>query len=192
MRIALATLLVTVLLAGAALAADGQPQPQQIVLTIMTPQVNNLAPGIDAAVAVTPEQANALAAVYREVFQSSAVTLANMVLQDGNTTMAQRQMAAATLQQAQGLFQARARAVFTGPQRTLVDKVQAAYDKAFQDAQAQLQAALKSKFTAELETILNAEQKAAMLKARAEIEAANKKAAEQQKTTTTPPATAPK
>jgi len=176
--------LAALILAGAAFAADAPPQ--QIVLTIMTPQVNAVAPGIDAAVAVTPEQANALAAAYREVFQSSAITLANMVLQDSNTTMAQRQVAAAALQQAQAQFQARGRAIFTVPQRALVDKVQAAYNKAYEAAQAQMVTAVKTKFSADLDTILTPEQKAAMLKARADIEAANKKAQEAKPAATTP------
>lgn len=187
MRTMMIVLSVAVLsLAGVVFAAD--TPPQQVVLTIMTQQVNAVAPGIDAAVALTPEQANALAAAYREVFQSSAVTLANMVLQDGNTTMAQRQMAAATLQQAQALFQARARAVFTVAQRQLVDKVQAAYGKVFDAAQEQMATTVKTKFSAELDTILTPEQKAAMLKARAEIEAANKKAQEQKPAATPAPA----
>lgn len=178
--------LLALALGWSALAAE--TTPQQIVLTIMTPQVNALAPGIDAAVAVTPEQANALAAAYREVFQSSAVTLANLVLQDGNTSMAQRQAAAATLQQAQTLFQNGARAVFTPAQRQLVDKVQAAYGKVYDAAQAQMVTAVKTKFSADLDTILTPEQKAAMLKARAEIEAANKKAQQPKPAATPAPA----
>jgi hypothetical protein len=171
-------------LAGNVLAADAAPQ--QIVLTILTPQINAIAPGIDAAVVVTPEQANALAAAYREVFQSSAVTLANMVLQDANTSMAQRQLAAATIQQAQTLFQGRARAVFTPAQRQLVDKVQAAYTRIFDAAQAQMVTAVKNNFTTELDTLLTAEQKQAMLKARAEIDAAKQRKAAEQKPAATP------
>lgn len=167
------------LICGAVFAADAAPPQQQIVLTIMTPQINSFAPGIDAAVGLTPEQANQLAAAYREVFNSSAVVLSNLVLQDATSTPAQRQAAQATLQQAQGLFGARGRAVFTPQQTQLVDKTQVAFTRIYNAAQTQMVAAVKANFNTELETILTAEQKAAMLKARAEIEAANKQAQEQ-------------
>lgn len=172
--------LVAGLVCGVLWAADtAAPPQQQIVLTIMTPQINSFAPGIDAAVGLTPEQANQLAAAYREVFNSSAVVLSNLVLQDATSTPAQRQAAQATLQQAQNLFAAKGRAVLTPQQAKLVDTTQAAFTRILNAAQAQMVEAVKTNFGKELETILTAEQKAAMMKARAEIEAANKKAQEQ-------------
>jgi len=186
------------LLATGALAQQPAQQPpqRQVVLTIMAPEVNRFAPGIDASVKLSQEQANQLAAAYRDVFQSSAVVLANLVLQDNGSTMDQRRMATATLQQAQALFSARARTVFTEPQQQLIDKVQAAFTKIFEKAQADFQERVKADFNAQLNTILNAEQKTAMMEARKTIEEAQRKAQEQQKppTTpaTTPPATPPK
>ncbi|MEN6301461.1 MAG: hypothetical protein ABFE07_27595 [Armatimonadia bacterium] len=172
--------LVAGLICGAVCAADtAAPPQQQIVLTIMTPQINSFAPGIDAAVGLTPEQANQLATAYREVFNSSAVVLSNLVLQDATSTPAQRQAAQATLQQAQNLFAVKGRAVLTPQQTKLVDTTQAAFTRILNAAQTQMVEAVKTNFGKELETLLTAEQKAAMMKARAEIEAANKKAQEQ-------------
>lgn len=176
------TLLVGILaVAGPLLAAD-TPQPQ-VVLTIMSQQINSFAPGVDAAVGLSNDQAKQLAVAYSEVFNSSAVALANMVLQDGNASGAQRQAASATLQQAQLLFQARGRAVLTPAQAQLVDKIQASFSKVFAAAQAQMNTTIKTNFGAELEILLSPEQKQAMYKARAAIEAAQKaaeqKAAEQ-------------
>ncbi|MEN6664669.1 MAG: hypothetical protein ABFD85_11825 [Phycisphaerae bacterium] len=172
--------LVAGLICGAVCAADtAAPPQQQIVLTIMTPQINSFAPGIDAAVGLTPEQANQLATAYREVFNSSAVVLSNLVLQDATSTPAQRQAAQATLQQAQNLFAAKGRAVLTPQQTKLVDTTQAAFTRIYGAAQTQMIEAVKTNFGKELETLLTAEQKAAMMKARAEIEAANRKAQEQ-------------
>ena len=166
-----------------------QPPPQrQVVLTIMSQQVNNFAPGIDAAVAVTQEQANKLAGVYREVYESNAVVLATMVMQDNNATMAQRRVATALLQQAQATFQASARTVFTEPQQQLIDQVQAAFTKVSEAAQTDLNARVKSDFAAELDKLLTPEQKQAMLKARQAIEEAQRKAQVQQPAPATTPA----
>lgn len=208
MRSSLVWIAVVLLTAGAAMAqqagqppAQQQPAQRQIVLTIMSSEVNNFAPGIDASVKLSQEQANQLAAAYREVYQGAAVILANMVLQDNGSSMDQRRVAQFTLQQAQQLFQAKARAVFTEPQQQLIDKVQAAFTKIFEKAQAEFQARLKADFNAQLDTLLSPEQKQAMMVARKAIEDAQRKAAEQQKAATpapatppatTPPATAPK
>ena len=167
------------------------PVQRQIVLTIMSPQANTFAPGIDATVALTQEQANQVAATYREVYQSAGVILANLVLQDNGSTMDQRRAANATLQQAQALFQARARSIFTAPQQKLIDDVQAAFTKVFEAQQADFNARVKANFAAELEKILTPEQKAAMAKARAAIEEQQKKAQEQPPAGGTTPATPP-
>lgn len=161
--------------------AHAQQAPQQVVLTIMAPQVNNVAPGIDAAVKLTPEQVNQLTALYREVFDSGAAVLANMVLRDSNTTMEQRRVASIALQQAQAQFQARARAIFTEPQQKLIDSVQAAFEKIYQQEQEEFNKRLTGNFSAELDKLLSPEQKQAMMEARAKIE-------EQRKAQAPPPA----
>lgn len=158
-----------------------QPQQRQVVLTIMSPQVNNFAPGIDASVALSQEQANQVAAAYRETFESAAAVLANMVLQDATSSPEQRRVASITLQQTQLAFQARARAVFTDAQRALIDKVQEAFNKVYESVTADMNARVKAAFAAELERILTPEQKQAMLKARRTIEENQRKAQEQQK-----------
>ncbi len=170
--------------------AQQQPAPRQVVLTIMAPQVNNFAPGIDAAVSLTQEQANQVAAAYRETLESAAALLAQMVLQDSSTSPEQRRVATITLQQAQLAFQARARAVFTDQQRELIDKVQAAFTRVTEAVQADMNARIKANFAAELERILTPEQKQAMMKARRAIEEAQAKQQQQQQQQkpATPPA----
>lgn len=162
-------------------APAAQPQQRQVVLTIMSPQVNNFAPGIDASVALSQEQANQVAAAYRETFESAAAVLANMVLQDATSSAEQRRVASITLQQTQLAFQARARAVFTDSQRALIDKVQEAFNKVYENVIADMNARVKAAFAVELEKILTPEQKQAMLKARRTIEENQRKAQEQQK-----------
>jgi len=176
---------------AAAPAAQTPPQ-RQIVLTIMTPQVNNFAPGVDATVSLTQEQANQVAAAYRETFESAGAVLANMVLQDSSSSAEQRRVASITLQQAQAAFQARARAAFTDPQRELIDKVQAAFTKVLEALQADFNARVKANFAAELDQILTPAQKQAMMKARKVIEENQAKAAQQPAGGATPaPAPAP-
>lgn len=84
---------------------------------IFDAQVRSFTPGLDAAIGLNEEQGQALVAAYRETYQTSAVALANMVLQDDNASQTQRQAASAILQQSQTAFQAKSREVFTRPVR---------------------------------------------------------------------------
>ena len=187
-KLNLSTLALSLILVATAAVAE-ETGKRQVNLTIMSSEVNAFAPGVDAVVGLTEDQAKQLAAAYREVYETSAVALANMVLQDGNTTFAQRQMASATLQQTQAAFQARARLVFTEAQRQLIDKVQTTFTRVLQSVQKELNEKVTTVFGHELDTMLTAEQKAAMTKARAAIEDARRKAAAANQPT--PPPTAP-
>ena len=187
-KLNLSTLALSLILVATAAVAE-ETGKRQVNLTIMSSEVNAFAPGVDAVVGLTEDQAKQLAAAYREVYETSAVALANMVLQDGNTTFAQRQMASATLQQTQAAFQARARLVFTEAQRQLIDKVQTTFTRVLQSVQKELNEKVTTVFGHELDTMLTAEQKAAMTKARAAIEDARRKAAAANQPK--PPPTAP-
>jgi len=161
-------------------AAVGQETAQrQVHVSMFEAQVRSFAPGIDAIIGLTDDQAKLLAAAYRGAFETSGVNLANMVLRDNNTTLAQRQMATATLQQAQATFRAQGRAIFTEEQRQLIDKVYASFASVQETAQKEMVAKITTGFAKELDGILTPEQKQAMQKAKAQIEEAARKAAEE-------------
>ena len=172
------------LAAAGALAED--TGTRQVPIWLFDAQVRAFAPGIEGIITLKDEQKDRLGKIYSEVFGQNSVALANMVLQDARTSLMQRQAAAATLTQAQELFRAKSREVFTTGQQDLIDKIYVAYNEVAKAAQQELVDKVKAQFGAKLDGLLNADQKKGMEKKKAEIEEAQKKAAEAQQ-----PATAP-
>ena len=151
---------------------------RQVSLWIFDARIRSFAPGLDAAIGLTGDQAKQLAAAYAEVFNTNAAALANMVLEDDGPSMAQRQMATATLQQAQAAFQMKGRTIFTEKQRGLIDKVYASFARVHDAAQQAMVQKVTADFAKELDAMLTPEQKDAVKQARAAIEEANKRKAE--------------
>ena len=178
MRAKLRALPLPVLLLALIGAASAQEtEGRKIALWIFEARIRSFAPGIDAAITVSDEQKTQLGGIYAEVFETNAVALANMVLQDSNTSFAQRQVATATIQQAQAEFRTRSRSVFTEAQRTLIDEVYAAFNRVYQAAQEEMVTKVTAGFAGELDQLLSAEQKQAVAKSKAEIVEAKRKAA---------------
>ena len=157
-------------LLGPALAQDSKATT--VSLFIFEARVRSFAPGLEATISLSEEQRTKLGGVYDGVFGTPAVRLANSVLQDMNASIAQRQTATAIVLQAQADFRTQSRAVFTDQQRELIDKVYAAFNRVYEQAQEQLAKEVTGNFGKELEQILTPEQKQAMEKQRAELEAA--------------------
>jgi hypothetical protein len=173
MRIGFHVLILTALCCAVRGTAFAQETAQTTVgLWIFDAQVRSFAPGIDAVISLSEEQKKQLADLYAEVMATNAVLLANMVLQDTRTSFAQRQVATATIQQAQAALRAGSRNVFTEAQRELVDRVYAAFSRVHQAAQQEMVRKVTAGFAEELGEILTAEQKQAMEKRQAELEEA--------------------
>jgi hypothetical protein len=143
-----------------------------VSLFIFEARVRSFAPGLEATISLSEDQRTKLGGIYDGVFGTPAVRLANSVLQDTNASLAQRQTATAIVLQAQADFRTQSRAVFTDPQRELIDRVYAAFNRVYERAQEQLVKEVTGNFGKELEQILTSEQKQAMEKHRAELEAA--------------------
>jgi len=165
-------------LMGAASAQE--PEGRKIALWIFEARIRSFAPGIDAVITVSDEQKTQLGEIYTEIFGTNAVALANMVLQDSNTSFAQRQVATAAIQQAQAEFRTKSRSVFTEAQRALIDEVYTAFNRVYQAAQEEMVTKVTAGFAGALDQLLSAEQKQAMAKSKAEIEEAMRKAADGQ------------
>lgn len=166
---------VAVSLAGPLLAQ--QAPGKTVSLFIFESRLRSFAPGLEAVISLNDEQKKKLGGAYDEVFGTSSVRLASSVLQDMNASLGQRRMASATMVQAQAAFRAKSRAIFSDPQRELIDKVYEAFNRIYQQAQEEVVKQITASFSKELEKLLTPEQKAAMAKSKAEIEAAQAKPA---------------
>lgn len=168
-------------------ASTQEDSAPQITLSIFEARVRSFAPGIDAIISLTDEQKKQLAGIYSEVFGTTGVRLADMVLQDSSASVAQRQMATATVLQAQADFRARSRSVFTEEQRQLIDKIYEVFNRVYEAAQEAMVKEVTAGFAGELDRLLTPEQKQAMADSRAEIEATTGAAAEGEVGATQPP-----
>lgn len=166
-----ALIAVAVLAAGPVVHAQEQPA-QTISLYIFEARVRSFSPGIDAVVDLSEEQKTKLGEVYSAIFGTNAALLANLVLQDSNASVVQRQIARATVLQAQAEFRSKSREVFTEEQRALIDKVYEAFSNVYKAAEEAMLQEVKGGLAAQLEGILTPEQKQAMEKRKAEIESA--------------------
>jgi hypothetical protein len=145
-----------------------------VSLSMFEARVRAFAPGVEAIITLSDDQKKKLGGIYDEVFGTPAVRLASSVLEDINASVGQRQMAAATVQQAQAAFRAKSRTVFTGAQRELIDRVYATFSHVSEQAEANYVKEMTGNLAKELDKILTPEQKQAMAKRQAEQAAAAK------------------
>jgi hypothetical protein len=155
-----------------------QPSQKPTVSVFMfEARVRSFAPAIEAIISLSEDQKKQLAQAYDEAFGGPAARLAGSVLQDMNASVAQRQMASTTMLQAQASFRAKSRTIFTDQQRDLVDRVYAAFNRVYAQAQDEMVKLITGGFAKELDTLLTPEQKQAMAKRQAELDAAKPKPA---------------
>lgn len=158
--------------------AENEPVGAKVTVFIFEARIRSFAPGIEAAITLSEEQKKQLSVAYNEVFGTNAVRLAKLVLMDEGATVVQRQLASATMAQAEVEFRAKSREIFTEEQRATIDKVYEAFNRVYQTAEQAFVAEVTKSFRAELDNILTEEQKKAVEARRAEIEAARAKAAD--------------
>jgi hypothetical protein len=134
------------------------------------------------------------AAMWKKLFCAAlAVTVVGLVIGNGTLSIGQE----AKAKKAKGRLPAYFADLVTEEQRTAIYKIQESHQKQIDDLEAQL-AAARDKEMAEIETVLDAEQKEKLKKARAEAASKKKKkssdtsAAETKPTETKPAEAAPK
>jgi len=157
-----------------------QSTENKIVLWIFEAPVRAAAPGIEAILTLTEDQKKRIGEVYLECYGTNEANLAFAVLRSKQSTLAQRESAAAILRNVQENFRSKAREIFTEEQRALIDKVYDAYNEVYKAAQAEMITKVKAAFSERLDKILTPEQKSAMKKAEAAVKAASEKPAQPQ------------
>ncbi|NCP34440.1 MAG: hypothetical protein GW911_08510 [Armatimonadetes bacterium] len=163
-------------------AEEAAPEKGKVSLWIFENQIRAAAPGIDRAIKLNDEQKKKLETAYNEVFSAESVQAASAVLQNKESTLAERQEAGKAVGAARAAFLKRCNdEVFTPEQNEQITKIYAAYNEVRVAAQKELAQKIVTGFGEKLGTILSPEQKDEVAKGKAEFQAAVKAAIEKQK-----------
>lgn len=172
---------------GTRVLAEENTQPSakkqgKVSLWIFDARVRAAAPGIDRVIKLDEAQKKKLEKVYNEVFSAQDAQAAAKVLQNKQSTFADRQVARSTLVKARATFLKRCNEeVFTTQQRDEIQKIYKAYNEVVAAVRKEMAKKIVAGFNQKLDGILTPEQKQEMAKGKAAYEAALKAALEKRK-----------